>query len=86
MVPSTTLPMRWRYTINAMPWQHSRQRPCVYAYRVMMSEKPSTHCLYEPETPAMLYPRGGINVCLYQSGVSKYVQWTAWVSGKCYEP
>lgn len=33
-------------------------------YRVMMSEKPSTHCPNEPETPAMLYPRGGISVCL----------------------
>jgi len=34
------------------------------AYRVMMTEKPSTHCPQEPETPAMQYPRGGINVCL----------------------
>lgn len=33
-------------------------------YRVMMRENPSTHAPHEPETPAMLYPRGGINVCL----------------------
>ena len=33
-------------------------------HRVIMSEKPSTHCPHEPETPAMLYPRGGIKVCL----------------------
>jgi len=72
---SMTLPMRWRNTTNTMPWQSFHQRPFVYAYRVMMSEKSSTHCLYDPETPAMLYPRGGIKVCLYQSyqpGVSNY--------------
>lgn len=49
----------------------------ICAYRVIMSEKPSTHCPNEPETPAMLYPRGGINVCLYRSGVSEYIQQTA---------
>lgn len=32
-------------------------------YRVMMSENPSTHWPQEPDTPAMLYPRGGIRVC-----------------------
>lgn len=33
-------------------------------YRVMMMENPSTHAPHEPETPAMLYPRGGIKVWL----------------------
>lgn len=30
----------------------------------MMSENPSTQSAEEPETPAILYPSGGINVCL----------------------
>ena len=48
-------------------------RQCVYAdaQRVMTSEKPSTHCPHEPETPAMLYPRGGIKVCLKKRCVSE---------------
>ena len=42
------------------PWHRS-----VYKiYRVMRREKLSTHCPQEPEMPAMLYPRGGINVWL----------------------
>ena len=43
----------------------SRQCVSWSYYRVMMSAKPSTHCPQEPETPAMLYPRGGIRVCLF---------------------
>ena len=34
-------------------------------YRVMISENPSTHRPQEPDIPAMLYPRGGIKVCLF---------------------
>ena len=50
-------------------------RQCVDAHgqRVMTSEKPSTHCPHEPETPAMLYPRGGIKVCLKMKCVSKRI-------------
>jgi hypothetical protein len=33
-------------------------------HRVMMSAKPSTHGPAEPEMPPMLYPRGGMSVCL----------------------
>ena len=31
---------------------------------VIIRENPSTQDPHEPATPAMLYPRGGINVCL----------------------
>lgn len=48
----------------------------VVYYRVMMRENPSTHCPHEPATPAMLYPRGGINVCLFARKVNEPIlQW-----------
>ena len=34
--------------------------PCL-----MIRENPSTHWPHEPDIPAILYPRGGIRVCLY---------------------
>jgi len=33
-------------------------------YRDMIRANPSTHWPVDPEMPARLYPRGGINVCL----------------------
>ena len=36
--------------------------PYTDRHRVMMSENPSNQAAHEPETPAMLKPRGGIRV------------------------
>lgn len=41
------------------------QEQLLWNHRVMMSEKPSIHWPHVPEMPAMLYPRGGIRVCLW---------------------
>lgn len=59
-------------------------------YRLeMMTENPSTHAPQDPVTPQMLYPRGGISVCLdncqskrfadlsSHDGKDKYVRGTA---------
>ena len=56
---------------------------CVHAdgQRVMTREKPSTHCPHEPETPAMLYPRGGIKVCLKTRYVSNRIGWVTFGMG-----
>lgn len=42
-----------------------------FVHRVIRTEKPSSHWPHEPETPQMVYPRGGIKVCLYHVLVLK---------------
>ena len=52
-------------------WDRRRYARSYYKrYRVITSENPSTHLPQVPDMPAMLYPLGGIRVCLLQSDVS----------------
>lgn len=37
---------------------------CAHLHRVIRTEKPSSHWPHVPETPQIMYPRGGIRVCL----------------------
>jgi hypothetical protein len=53
--------------ILVMQHEHPTKSVPSKAHRVMMSAKPSTHGPAEPEIPPMLYPRGGMSVCLQKS-------------------